>query len=114
LLSAVTGDFNKDGYADLAIGIPDQTVGAAADAGSVQILYGSKAGLSAVKRPGTAGLPTQVWTRTDLQGTASAGDRFGAALAVGDFNRDGYVDLAIGAPGQEVGGNDGAGAVYIM
>ena len=40
---------------------------------------------------------------------AEAGDRFGAALAAGDFNRDFRDDLAVGVPGE-----DGSGAVQIF
>src|SRR5262245_20518165 len=47
-----SGDFNGDGYADLAIGVPDEDITAKAvtisNAGAVNILYGgSGAGLSA-------------------------------------------------------------------
>ncbi|XP_067141293.1 integrin alpha-PS2-like [Centruroides vittatus] len=45
-----------------------------------------------------------------LDGTNPKG-RFGLALAsLGDINRDGYQDIAVGAP---YGGKDGHGAVYI-
>lgn len=37
------------------------------------------------------------------------GDRFGAALALGDIDGDGIDDLAVGAPGED----GGAGAVYL-
>ncbi len=33
-----------------------------------------------------------------------ANDRFGAALATADFDRDGFDDLAVGIPGEDVGG----------
>ncbi|PRQ03106.1 FG-GAP repeat protein [Enhygromyxa salina] len=33
------------------------------------------------------------------------GDRFGHAMTAGDFNRDGFDDLAISAPGDSVGGS---------
>lgn len=41
------------------------------------------------------------------------GDRFGASMAIADFNGDGYPDLAVGAPGEDVGSNADAGAVYV-
>ena len=46
-------------------------------------------------------------SQTDLTGaTAEAGDRFGWAVAAGDFNGDGYDELAIGSPGENVGDTD--------
>lgn len=42
-----------------------------------------------------------------------SGDRFGESMAIADFNGDGYPDLAIGAPGEDVGSNADAGAVYL-
>src|ERR671912_1857643 len=38
------GDFNGDGFADLAVGAPGEDVGAAGDAGAVNVLYGSAGG----------------------------------------------------------------------
>jgi hypothetical protein len=42
----IKANFNNDGFADLAIGVPAETVGDIAQAGAVQILYGSASGLS--------------------------------------------------------------------
>jgi hypothetical protein len=98
------GDFNHDGFADLAAGAPGEAVGTREFAGAVSVLYGSAGGLS------TSGgrLFTQV------AGTVEGGDQFGWALAAGDFNRDGFVDLAAGAPSQSVSGVGGAGAVNVL
>jgi extracellular elastinolytic metalloproteinase len=101
-------DFNADGYADLAIGAPNEDVGSIADAGSINVLYGSSTGVQ----------PTgsQVLHRnsTGVVGSAAAGAKFGAAIAAGDFNGDGYDDLAVGAPGDTIGGKAGAGSVTIL
>jgi hypothetical protein len=44
--ASVRADFDNDGLADLAIGIPFEDVGSLADAGAVSVLYGTAGGLS--------------------------------------------------------------------
>ena len=102
------GDFNDDGFDDLAIGARGEDVGTVANAGAVNVLHGSAAGLTATGN--------QVWHQ-DSAGVASAaesGDDFGDALAVGDFDNDGFDDLAIGVPGEDVGTVANAGAVNVL
>ena len=40
----VTSDFNGDGYADLAVGVPDATVSGKAKAGYVNLVWGGREG----------------------------------------------------------------------
>jgi FG-GAP repeat len=94
-------DFNGDDLDDLAIGAPGEDLGVSADAGAVNVQYGSAAG------PAGSG---QVLT----QATPEDGDRFGAALAKGRFNDDDFVDLAVGAPAEDIGRTDAAGAVTVF
>jgi hypothetical protein len=70
----------------------------------VNVLYGGGGGLS--------GAGSQVFTQVD--GTVESGDRFGSALAAGDFDGDGFGDLAAGAPFEDVGTLDAAGAVSVL
>jgi hypothetical protein len=97
-------DFNGDGFADLAVGVPGEDVGRAADAGAVNVQYGAAGGLLA--RPG------QVFTQ--VGSTAEPGDFFGEALASGDFNGDGFPDLAVGASGEDAGTVRDVGAVSVL
>jgi hypothetical protein len=102
------GDFNGDGFADLAIGVVAEAVGSVTDAGAVNVIYGSATGLSA------AG--DQFWHQ-DVAGVTDAAepdDRFGRAVAAADFDGDGFCDLAVGVPGEDVGGRDSAGAVHVF
>lgn len=39
-----TGDFNGDGYADLAVGVPLEDVDGHDDAGAVNVVYGARHG----------------------------------------------------------------------
>ncbi len=92
------GDFNGDTFADLAVGVPDEDLDGVEEAGAVHIIYGSSTGLSATARPGD-----QFFTESNILVGGGFGispdSLFGSALASGDFNRDGFSDLAIGAPG---------------
>ncbi len=103
--AVAAGDFDGDGYDDLAVGVPREDVPGAADAGAVVILYGSAEGLGAERSQ-------QRWAGSGLPGRSGTGDQLGAALAAGDFDGDRYVDLAIGAPGDDSGAAD-AGAVVV-
>lgn len=95
----VTGDFDDDGYADVAT-----SDSAEWGHGSVVVIPGSRNGLDLAAfeqfEPGANGVP-------NLPGS------FGAALAVGDFDEDGYDDLAIGAPNADFYGTN-AGAVAVL
>lgn len=106
-----TGDFNGDGRADLAIGAYGETVGAAAFAGAVNVIYGSPAGLSATF------VANQFWHQdtANVEDVPEERDALGQSLAAGDFNGDGRDDLAIGAPTEDVvAWFDDAGAVNVI
>src|SRR5688572_5539795 len=109
------GDFNGDGFDDLALGVPgedirDNAFNNVPDVGAVNVIYGSPTGLSATYAA------NQFWHQ-DASGVFDnneAYDGFGSSLATGDFNGDGYDDLAIGVPGEDLGLVVDAGAVNIL
>ncbi len=81
--SLVWGDWNRDTRLDLAVGDPGADVGNVGNAGEVWVFFGP--------------IDSAVATRISSSVPAS-GARFGETLAAGDYDFDGYQDLAIGAP----------------
>ncbi|MCX4469537.1 VCBS repeat-containing protein [Micromonospora sp. NBC_01655] len=108
-IALVAGDFNGDGYDDLAVGDSDEVdPGTKVHAGGVWVIPGSRTGLVVdaathfnQSSPGVPGDPANY-------------DRFGSALAAGDINGDGRDDLAIGASGKSIGGAAEAGTVTVL
>ena len=98
------GDFNGDGFDDIASGAPwtDRNHGA------FGVLYGSATGVTAAGGQ---------WISQDspgVPGAAEPGDVFGWELAAGDFNGDGRSDLAVAAWGEDLGSRDDAGGIVVF
>ena len=104
--AAMPFDFDGDGFADLAVGVPGESLRGVKYAGAVQVLYGSAAGVTArdqLWHQGSKGIKNKLEKR----------DSFGKALTSGDFDADGYADLAVGIPDENMGSVRDAGAVGI-
>jgi FG-GAP repeat len=102
--ASLRADFNNDGAADLAVGVPFEFVGPIQDAGAVNVLYGSAGGLT--------GTGSQLFTldTPGAPGTADPLDSFGGGLATADFDQDGSA----GVPFETVGTVPDAGAVSAL
>lgn len=103
----------------IAVGAPKEDIGGAKDAGSVTLLLSDP--LS----------PDFIWSFDDLSpvpantvvyrqgangvsGSPQAGDRFGHAVVLGDFNGDRTPDIAISAPGEDTRRKQNVGVVHVV
>ncbi len=102
-------DYNGDGYSDLAIGVPNEGINGKAEAGMVNVIYGSASGLSATA------VPDQRFFQDSpsVADFSEVGDNFGESLATGDLNDDGRADLIAGVPGENLSSSD-EGAVAVI
>jgi hypothetical protein len=107
-LGASACDFNDDGFDDLAVGIPGESIAEVPDMGAVLVLYGSAGKL--------VGTGSQLWHQNSsgITGAGELNDRFGEAIACGDFDGNGSDDLAVGVPSEDFGGLIDAGAVQVI
>jgi FG-GAP repeat len=107
----IQNDFNNDGFDDLVIGVSaddDLKIVNGGKPGTVNILKGSAAGLSASGNQqfnqDSAGIPD----------TAEPSDQFGSSLGAGDYNNDGRYELVIGVPRESVGAIARSGVVHLL
>jgi hypothetical protein len=97
------GDLDGDGNDDMALGAYGYDGGATTEAGGVGLFLGPLSG-------------SVSFYSADTRITASTTyDRFGAYVAgPGDYDGDGFGDVAAAAVGYDNGGESGAGAVYVF
>ncbi len=85
------GDLNGDGMPDALLATPEADITAVND-GAVYVYAGNATGLDAA--------PVQILSGRDRR------DEFGRAVVTGDFNQDGEMDIAVGAPRADASGAD--------
>ena len=99
-------DFNGDGFADIPVGAPGSFHAGHIGAGSVSVLYGPYLNSSKNQRfhqgsPGIIGANERM-------------DYWGESLSYGDFNADGFDDLVVAAPREDIGQTVNSGSVWIL
>ncbi len=107
---ASLGDLDNDGNADLAVGAPfddDGGVNTFVNKGAVWILF--------LNADGTVAAEQKISSLAGgFTGVLDDYDYFGASVAgIGDLDKDGVLDLAVGATNDNDGGK-GRGAVWIL
>ncbi len=108
------GDINGDSLDDFYVGSPSVDIPGMDNAGATYIIFGKSSF-------GSAGTPAALDLNT-IQGTngfvvrgSTASESFASSVSfVGDFNADGFGDLAIAASGADFEGRSNAGAVYLI
>jgi hypothetical protein len=102
-------DFKGNGRAELAVGAENDEVNGMTEAGSVTVysVWGWGGFLSTLRL-------YQGRADPKIGNTPEENDHFGSVLATGDLNGDGYCDLAIGVPNEDISSNQKVGIVHIL
>ncbi|WP_369214300.1 FG-GAP-like repeat-containing protein [Streptomyces flavofungini] len=107
-LGGAVADIDGDGYGDFVTrDIGNNFEDMPYQKGTVLVRYGSASGLSDRSTKitaDTAGVP----------GVGEEGDEFGSAISAGDVNGDGFADVAVGVPGEDIGSTADAGSVVLL
>jgi hypothetical protein len=98
------GDYNKDGYGDFLVTASNADTNGLTDNGAVWLVFGKAGGYS-----GTVDLTTLVANGQALMWSGTVNSEFmGTNAGMGDWNKDGYADVAL--PRWEATSNSAAGA----
>ncbi|KUO15449.1 FG-GAP and VCBS repeat-containing protein [Streptomyces dysideae] len=107
------GDINGDGYGDIVTGAAwnattgdGTTIPDAAKGGKVNITYGSASGPAS-----TTGITQNTG---NVPGTSETDDGFGWDLDLGDINGDGYQDVVVSTPNEDINGITNTGMVTVL
>ncbi|MET8609319.1 FG-GAP and VCBS repeat-containing protein [Streptomyces misionensis] len=107
------GDINGDGYGDIVSGADWDATGSdgkaipdAANGGKVSVTYGSASG--------PAGTTAITQNTGNVPGSSEKGDAFGWELDLGDINGDGYQDLVVTTPQEDISGVSNTGMVTVL
>ncbi|MCM2577927.1 FG-GAP-like repeat-containing protein [Streptomyces meridianus] len=102
--AAATADVDRNGIDDLVAGTPSVSNGA----GALSVVPGGT--------DGPVAAATRVLTQNSpgVPGGSESGDGFGADTAWGDLDNDGYADLVVGAPGENLSTSTDTGMVTVL
>lgn len=95
--SLVAGKFDQNGFWDLAVGSPYETINSGENSGGVTVLFGTSDGLD----------DEGALFFVDISYKEGV---FGYALSAGDYFGDGYYELVVGMP--LISGNRGVAMIY--
>lgn len=106
--SLLAVDLDGDSLDELVVGIPFEDIGSKVDAGVIQVFAGSFSGISFSGE--------EFWSQATpgILGSAESDDRFGWDLAALDVDQDGYLDLFVAVPGEDIGRVADAGYVQLI
>jgi len=109
-IALAAGDIDADGRVDLIIGAPGGDAGGGTDSGTAYVLFGSSGFFSETVIH--LGNPPAV-EKLEIYGR-EPGEHLGNAFALGDLNRDGRAELAMGAKHASPKERPHAGTTYIL
>lgn len=108
------GDVDKDGYADLVIGRPNDGFGEVPlddpllKGGQIGVVHGSADG------PDTSRTTIITQDTPYVPGSSEWADGFGGGISVADVNADGYADVSTGSASEDLGDVYAAGQVTVL
>lgn len=111
-LSGSIADINGDGYGDLVLGDssdPNSDKPGGHKGGQITVWYGGPNG------PDPAQTPTVIHQDSaNVPGSGETDDAFGSFLSTGDINGDKFADVAVAAPGEDIGTAKEVGSVTVL